>query len=156
MTAPQGPQSGKPRNSTQSPITTKSLATWAKTGRPHRYPCGRGLYFQTRRTSVSWVFRFRFGGARRAMGLGAFPEVSLAAAREKAERARLALREGRDPIAERDAAATQAQAQDSTSRQENAALRQKVAVLEQELAQQRAMVKAARQEGLAIRALKGP
>jgi hypothetical protein len=53
------------------------------------------------------------------------------------------------------AAATQAQAQDSTGlRQENAALRQKITVLEQELARQRAMANAAQQEGLALKALK--
>jgi hypothetical protein len=39
-------------------------------------------------------------------------------------------------------------------RQENTGLRQKVTVLEQELAQQRAMAKTAQQEGLALKALK--
>jgi len=105
MAAPQLPPCGKPHNSTsQSLITADTLTVWAKTGRTHRYPCGGGLYFQTKPISASWVFRFRFGGARKAMGLGAFPEVGLVAARERAGRARVALREGRDPIAERAAA----------------------------------------------------
>jgi hypothetical protein len=52
-------------------------------------------------------------------------------------------------------AAAQAQAQDSNGLQrENTALRQKVTVLERDLAQQRAMAKAAQQEGLALKALK--
>ena len=96
------PPSGKPRKSIpQSPITAANLTVWAKAGRTHRYPCGDGLYFQTKPTSASWVFRFRFGRGRKAMGLGAFPEVGLLAARERAGRARRAIQRGRDPIAER-------------------------------------------------------
>ena len=58
-------------------------------------------------------------------------------------------------IARLTAAARQAQAQDSAGlRQENTALRQKVAVLEQELARQRAIAKPRQQEGLGMKALK--
>jgi len=111
------------------------------------------------------------------MGLGAFPEVGLAVAREKVDRARLALRQGHDPIAEREAAATQAQAPKLLTKWverkwpsppfppevispitelllEITSLQRKVTVLEQALAQQRPMATAARQEGLAMTALK--
>ena len=44
------------------------------------------------------------GGKRREMGLGSYPEVSLKDAREAARRARADIREGRDPIGERQAA----------------------------------------------------
>jgi hypothetical protein len=37
-----------------------------------------GLYLSiSKQQSKSWIFRFMFGGARRAMGLGPFSEVSL-------------------------------------------------------------------------------
>jgi len=44
------------------------------------------------------------GDKRREVGLGAFPDVTLAQAREKARETRQAIAEGRDPVAERAAA----------------------------------------------------
>ncbi len=49
-----------------------------------------------------WVLRVTVYGRRREMGLGAFPTVSLAEARRKADSARAAVREGQDPIKERE------------------------------------------------------
>lgn len=51
----------------------------------------------------SWLLRARVGDKRRELGLGPFPEVSLARAREKAAEAREAIRMGVDPIQERKA-----------------------------------------------------
>jgi integrase len=47
----------------------------------------------------SWVLRFRSGGRQREMGLGSFPTVTLAAARDKARQHRSTVRDGGDPIA---------------------------------------------------------
>jgi integrase len=59
----------------------------------------------------AWVLRYTFGAKRRDMGLGAFPAVGLAEAREAAEEARKLLRRGLDPLQARDdAKAAQAQA----------------------------------------------
>jgi integrase len=53
----------------------------------------------------SWILRVTVGGKRRDMGLGPFPEVSLAEAKEKARKARAQVRDGGvDPIAARLAA----------------------------------------------------
>jgi hypothetical protein len=61
---------------------------------------GGGLYLQVARGgSRSWVLRYRLGGRRRHLGLGGFPSVSLAEARERASTARAMLREGKDPVA---------------------------------------------------------
>jgi Phage integrase central domain/Arm DNA-binding domain len=50
----------------------------------------------------AWVLRYQIGGRRRDMGLGPYPEVRLADAREKAlDARRLIKRDGKDPIAER-------------------------------------------------------
>ena len=48
-----------------------------------------------------WVLRFLWQGKAREMGLGSYPEVSLAEAREKAIAGRRLARSGADPIAER-------------------------------------------------------
>lgn len=48
----------------------------------------------------SWVLRLRVGAKRREIGLGAYPGVSLADARVKAQAMRDAVRDGRDPLLE--------------------------------------------------------
>lgn len=64
-----------------------------------------GLALQVIDTGArSWVFRYRHNGRRREAGLGPFPDVPLAKAREYAREARELLRDGKDPIAERQAA----------------------------------------------------
>lgn len=53
--------------------------------KPGRYGDGGGLYLQIKPGgSKSWLFRYKVDGKSRMDGLGAFPEVSLAAARDKA------------------------------------------------------------------------
>lgn len=49
----------------------------------------------------SWILRMMVGGKRRDIGLGAFPEVSLAAARDTAKCLRDQVRSGIDPLAAR-------------------------------------------------------
>ncbi|HVC57464.1 MAG TPA: integrase arm-type DNA-binding domain-containing protein [Stellaceae bacterium] len=70
---------------------------------------GGGLYLRVSPTgSKAWVFRFQLDGKRRDMGLGPFPDISLAEARAKATAHRNQRREGIDPL---DAKAAQRQAQ---------------------------------------------
>lgn len=52
----------------------------------------------------SWILRTKVGGKRRAIGLGGFPDVSLADARNQAREHRLSIRSGTDPVEERAAA----------------------------------------------------
>ena len=60
---------------------------------------GRGLYLRVAPTGTkSWVFRFQIDGKRRDMGLGAFPDISLAEARAKAAEHRRQRHEGVDPL----------------------------------------------------------
>src|SRR5205823_10123765 len=58
--------------------------------------------------SKAWVFRFQLDGKRRDMGLGPFPDISLAEARQKATAHRKQRHDGIDPL---DAKAAQRQAQ---------------------------------------------
>jgi hypothetical protein len=67
-----------------------------------RHADGRGLYLNVSKSgSKSWVFVWREVGRHREMGLGPYPTITLAMARRKADEARLARIDGRDPIAEK-------------------------------------------------------
>jgi integrase len=66
-----------------------------------------GLLLQISRSgSKSWLLRAKVGIKRREIGLGGYPDVSLAQARERAREARDAIRRGVDPVQERKAART--------------------------------------------------
>jgi hypothetical protein len=56
--------------------------------------------------SKLWRFRYRFGGKAKMMGLGAYPTITLAKARERREDARRLLAEGIDPTAHKQAEKT--------------------------------------------------
>lgn len=58
----------------------------------------QGLALQVVGGSRAWVLRVTIGGKRRDMGLGPYPEVTLAQARDKAREARELIRQGVDPI----------------------------------------------------------
>lgn len=66
---------------------------------------GAGLYlFSDGKAQCSWLFRYMLNRRAHAMGLGPYPEVTLARAREKVAKARRLIKaEGRDPIEEREA-----------------------------------------------------
>jgi integrase len=68
-----------------------------------RHSDGGGLYLNISATgSKSWLFMWKpAGGKRREMGLGPYPVVTLAKARAKAVECRVAVEEGRDPIADK-------------------------------------------------------
>jgi len=50
-----------------------------------------------------WVLRFTIDGKRREMGLGSFPDVGLAEARDKVTKCRKLAKDGVDPIEARQA-----------------------------------------------------
>ena len=63
---------------------------------------GGGLYLRVSATgSKSWVFRFQIDGKRRDMGLGPYPDISLAEARGKAAEHRKQRHEGMTPSTRR-------------------------------------------------------
>ncbi len=66
-----------------------------------------GLYLYVAEGGArSWVLRVMVGEKRRHLGLGGFPDVPLAMAREKARKARDDIEAGIDPVARRQAAAS--------------------------------------------------
>ncbi|EJF85293.1 tyrosine-type recombinase/integrase [Bartonella rattimassiliensis] len=67
-----------------------------------KYNDGAGLLLHKRKDGgAQWILRYTLHGRRREMGLGALRDVSLKQARELANQWRSVLREGRDPIKER-------------------------------------------------------
>uniref|UniRef100_UPI0035D00BE1 Arm DNA-binding domain-containing protein n=1 Tax=Bartonella sp. AP285QHHD TaxID=3243483 RepID=UPI0035D00BE1 len=67
-----------------------------------KYNDGAGLLLHKRKDGgAQWLYRYTIHGRRREMGLGALRDVSLKQARELATGWRAVLREGRDPIKER-------------------------------------------------------
>lgn len=61
-----------------------------------------GLVFQVSRTGTkSWLLRTLVGGKRREIGLGGYPDVGIAAAREAARAMKAQIIAGVDPVAER-------------------------------------------------------
>ena len=92
-----------------APKVAKELAPLAVkrlTG-PGRHAVGgvRGLYLNVTESGArQWVLRIKVGGRRLERGLGPYPEVGLAEARDRAREQRQAWAEGRDLSAERRAA----------------------------------------------------
>ena len=84
------------------PITVKEIEALAKeTG---RHSVGDGLILNVGKTGrgCSWTCRLRVpSGKRRDIGLGSYPEVTLAEARQRAADYRRMTRDGLDPIEER-------------------------------------------------------
>lgn len=79
----------------------------ARLAKPGRYAVGTvaGLQMFIKPSGTKfWVLRATVGDLRRDIGLGAYPEVGLAAARDKARAARIAILSGSDPVAQRRAA----------------------------------------------------
>jgi integrase len=74
-----------------------------------RHAIGGGLYLEVRDgrggdKRRSWLFRYQMGGKRRAQGLGSYPEIGLADARQRAAEARASVAKGVDPVEARKAA----------------------------------------------------
>lgn len=73
-----------------------------KTAGPGRHGDGRGLFLYVKPSGArSWVLRYQVQGRRRDLGLGSYPDVTLAMARDRATEARRLIVEGEDPIAKK-------------------------------------------------------
>ena len=81
----------------------KLTAQAAKAAAPGKISDGGGLWLHKRDDGGSqWVLRVVVHGRRREMGLGGYPTVSLREAREAADKWRGMVRQGLDPIKERE------------------------------------------------------
>jgi integrase len=89
----------------------KAIALERLAKKPGLHGDGGGLYLRvTSATARSWVFRYMLDGKAREMGMGSYPEISLALARTAAMRARQLRAQGKDPVGERKTARVQERA----------------------------------------------
>lgn len=102
-----------------SPLEVGRIGVSGPRKTPGLYAVGgvAGLYMQVAASGArSWILRIVVGGKRRDMGLGGFPDVPLAQAREKARDARAKVDGGADPILERQQAASRLKAMQASSK----------------------------------------
>ncbi|MBD8123845.1 integrase arm-type DNA-binding domain-containing protein [Pseudomonas lutea] len=80
-------------------LTNVQIRSLVKAGVAGMTGDGNGLYLQISKAGgVSWIYRYKVDGKTRYMGLGAFPAVSLANARDAAVDARRLSSRGTDPL----------------------------------------------------------
>jgi integrase len=86
-------------------LTVKGIAGLLKSGKRGYAGDGGNLYFKYSVDGKgSWIFRYKWNGKSRDMGLGSYPDISLPDARANALEARRVLNAGADPLSEREAA----------------------------------------------------
>lgn len=87
------------------PLTDIAVRNARPDDRPRKIADGNGLYLHVTPAGAKyWRLKYRFDGREKLLGLGVYPDVSLAAARKRRDAARTLLAEGTDPSAARQAA----------------------------------------------------
>ncbi|MGB2248373.1 MAG: tyrosine-type recombinase/integrase [Alcanivorax sediminis] len=127
----------KARELTATEIKRLTHSISKTTGKPYNalHPVGgvAGLLMQvTPSGAKSWIYRTTVGEKRRNIGLGGFPDVTLAGAREKAREYRELIERGIDPIEQRQAARQSLIAEQSKALTFDDAARQFLAVKSRE------------------------
>lgn len=83
-------------------LTAKGVAAEVAKGQAQKLNDGEGLTLRIAASKkASWVYRFTMDGKTREMGLGSFPDVSLADARTARDTARISARTGTNPLEEK-------------------------------------------------------
>jgi integrase len=80
------------------PLTEIKCRTFKPTGKPCKLTDAHGLYLHVMPNGKKyWRLKYRYSGKEKVLALGVYPEVSLAEAREKRQKARKLLESGADP-----------------------------------------------------------
>lgn len=80
------------------PLTDAAIRTTKPSDKPQKLFDGGGLYLLVQRSGAKlWRLKYRFQGREKLISLGSYPEVGLAAARQKRDAERRKLAEGNDP-----------------------------------------------------------
>src|SRR4051794_40738454 len=81
-------------------LTARRCDTAKAAGRPIMLADGKGLYLRVAPSgSRSWIYRYRVGDRQHDLGLGPYPEITLADARDRALAQRRLRLAGNDPLA---------------------------------------------------------
>jgi len=91
------------------PLTHVAIKNAPVQAKPFKMADGGGLFLLVQPNGCKWWrYKYRFAGKEKLLALGAYPEVSLADARERHDQARKVLAAGRDPGEAKKAAKRQA------------------------------------------------
>jgi len=86
------------------PLTDTAVRTAKPTEKPRKLADDRGLYLLVNPSGTKlWRFKYRIGGKEKLLAFGAYPDLSLKAARTRRDEAREQIARGIDPSAERKA-----------------------------------------------------
>jgi integrase len=84
------------------PLKAMEIKAFSPRDRLYRKPDGLGMYLEVRPNgSKLWFLKYRIDGKEKRLGLGSFPEMSLAEARAARDKARAAIKAGCDPLHDR-------------------------------------------------------
>ncbi|WP_340146814.1 tyrosine-type recombinase/integrase [Halomonas sp. PA16-9] len=84
-------------------LTTKGVQKLVRESNPGMTNDGDGLYLKIGKGGgASWIYRFRWNGRLRDMGLGSYADKTLSDARESAAENRKLVKQGIDPLAVRE------------------------------------------------------
>jgi integrase len=98
---------GQEANDTPMPLTDVTIRRAEPGEKPYKLADSGGLYLFVSPTGAkSFRWKYRVDGREKVLTFGLYPEVKLAEARDKRDEARRQLRDGIDPGARREAAAT--------------------------------------------------
>jgi len=87
------------------PLSDTAIRKVKPSAKPARFFDGGGLYLQVSPAGAKlWRFKYRFDGKEKLLAFGAYPHVTLAAARKRRDDARNQLADGIDPSEHRRAA----------------------------------------------------
>ncbi len=90
-------------------LTDLKIRTTAPRNKEYLVADGDGLYLRVRTASKSWLYRYKSGKKQLKMGLGSYPIVTLAIARDLARDANALRAQGIDPLDARRAQQEQAE-----------------------------------------------
>ena len=98
------PKAGVSRPKGSDRLTDRECNGASADDTPRKLADGKGLYLLVNPGadgSKLWRLKYRHGGKERVYSIGAYPETSLAGARDERDKARNWLRDGKDPVIER-------------------------------------------------------
>lgn len=86
----------------QMPLKALEIKAFSPTSATYRKSDEKGLYLEIRPNgSRLWFLKYRVAGKEKRLGLGTYPDVSLADARKARDEVRAAISAGRDPLHDR-------------------------------------------------------
>lgn len=78
-------------------LTNTAVRNAKPDSKPYKMSDEKGLYLQVTSTGKYWRMNYRFSGKQKTLAFGVYPDVSLAAARERRDEARKLLANDTDP-----------------------------------------------------------